>query len=183
MYYDKVRISLYWKMSMTLEINGKLLAFLTAALFLWLMGILFTPLMAAANISWMQQMADIGYFFYDPLCHQIPDRSFGINGFSLAVCVRCFSVYLAGFFLFLSMFRTRVVRLWSLPVYLLLVLPALADFILEKIFIYQNLTFIRFITGFLMGIALFHLLLVSFTTPNIYRIDVDKTDSLKDPLR
>jgi uncharacterized membrane protein len=33
------------------------------------------------------------YLFFAPLCHQIPDRSFELAGFAMAVCHRCCGLY------------------------------------------------------------------------------------------
>lgn len=145
--------------------NVKFLSILIISLFLWLTGIIITPLFAASDIRWMQQLAAFLYFFYDPVCHQIADRSFALEGFSLAVCIRCFAVYFSGFLLTLIVYRRRAVSLWSVKLYIFLLLPAVLDFFLEKIFLYNNLPFLRFITGFTLGIALFHLLIVSIVVP------------------
>jgi uncharacterized membrane protein len=123
-----------------------------------------TPLLAAAHAQWMRQLASFAYFFYDPVCHQITHRSFSLQEFPFPVCVRCLSIYIAGFLLALSMFRRRVITSWSKSTYFFFFLPAVLDFILEKIHIYNNLPFTRFITGFSLGIALFHLLIFSFTS-------------------
>jgi hypothetical protein len=62
--------------------------------------------------------------------------------------------------------------MWKLSKYSLLVAPAVLDFVLEKFHIYTNLIGLRFITGLLLGFAIFHLLLVSLSTavPKIAKI-------------
>ena len=112
----------------------------------------------------MQKLAALLYFLYDPVCHQIAGRSFYLKGFSLAVCVRCFSVYLAGFLLMLVLFKYPLIRIWPSGIYYFLLIPAAADFFLEKILLYHQIPLLRFITGFMLGIALFHLLVVSIVS-------------------
>jgi hypothetical protein len=34
------------------------------------------------------------YGFFSPLCHQLDNRCFHIEGYKLAVCARCFFIYL-----------------------------------------------------------------------------------------
>jgi len=144
-----------------LTINLKYVGLITLGLFIWLSGIVLAPLLVSSGIPGMVKLGYWDYFFFDPVCHQISSRSFLLNGFPMAVCVRCFSVYLAGFFICLVLFRQRLIRLLPMPFYLLLVVPAAGDFTLEKIIQYPGLPWLRFVTGFLMGVALFHLIFVS----------------------
>ena len=160
-----------------MTINLKYLLLIIAGLFLWLTGIFLIPVLASAGPAWVRQLANWGYFFYHPVCHQIADRSFAINGFPMAVCIRCLAVYMAGFFLCLGVLRTRRISPLSLPVYLLLLFPAISDFIMEKIMPYQGLPWLRFVTGFFMGVALFHLILLSVGTPASHTKNLYRTNS------
>ncbi len=53
--------------------------------------------------------------------------------------------------------------LYLMSFVVVLCLPALLDFILEKVLSYGDIPIIRIITGFLLGVALFQLLLVSLS--------------------
>lgn len=67
---------------------------LTAAAASWLLLVVLAPLARAlgwAAAPWL-------YAFFDPICHQRPERSFAAFGEALAVCHRCSGLY-AGFFL------------------------------------------------------------------------------------
>ena len=58
----------------------------------WLMLIFAAPLLSAAELAastWLYQ-------FFEPICHQIVDRSFIFMGAALPVCARCLGLY-AGF--------------------------------------------------------------------------------------
>jgi uncharacterized membrane protein len=163
-----------------LIISKKYLVLITLGLFVWLAGIVLAPVMVSSGIPWLTKFGNWCYFFFDPVCHQISSRSFILNGFPMAVCVRCFSVYLAGFFLCLVSFRRHIIRLLPLPVYVLLLVPALSDFILEKIILYPGLPMLRFATGFLMGLALFHLMLVSMATAGSETKNLSRTGLISD---
>jgi len=103
-------------------------------------------------------------FFYQPVCHQLADRSFFLDGFTMTVCVRCFCFYLGGLLIAsIYLFKDNI-QMWKLSSYGLLIIPAVLDFLLEKFDLYSNITGLRLLTGLLLGLAIFHLLLVSLTT-------------------
>jgi len=135
-------------------------------LFLWLLGIILTPILAASGLPIVQKIAAFAYFFYQPICHQMPDRSFWLEGFTLAVCVRCFSFYLGGFLITLIYLFKEKIRMWYFSIYLSLVIPAVLDFLLEKFGFYANVVDLRIFSGFMLGLAIFHLLLVSVSGIN-----------------
>jgi uncharacterized membrane protein len=94
------------------------------------------------------------HFFFSPVCHQAPDRSFALLGYSIAVCHRCSGIYF-GFFAG-SLLRNpwihhspAVRRRWivaaSAPVVLDALLPFTGFFV--------NTWLSRFATGLLFGIA------------------------------
>jgi len=147
-----------------LIIRRSVVLILNLGLTMWLVGIVVTPMLAASGLPLGQKIAAFMYFFYKPVCHQMPERSFWLDGFTLAVCVRCISFYLGGLFVtFIYLFKDKI-HVWKLSNYCLLVAPAVLDFFWEKFNLYTNIAGIRFLTGLLLGIALFHLLLVSLTT-------------------
>jgi uncharacterized membrane protein len=78
--------------------------------------------------------------------------------------LRCFSFYLGGLFITLACLFKGKIRLWPLTTYILMAAPAFLDFVLEKFNLYTNIDLLRLVTGLLLGIAVFHLLLVSFST-------------------
>jgi uncharacterized membrane protein len=43
------------------------------------------------------------YHFFDPLCHQLPERSFSVHEYQMAVCSRCLGIYAALFAGWLAM--------------------------------------------------------------------------------
>lgn len=65
-------------------------AFLLLVVFLWLGLIVAAPWLQSRNVG----AASLIYYFFSHICHQIPDRSFSWNGSPLAVCHRCWGLFL-----------------------------------------------------------------------------------------
>ena len=139
------------------NLNKKIVVSIFSVLALWLVGIIITPILAAGGGAFGQFM----YFLYKPVCHQMADRSFGIDGFTLAVCIRCFGFYLGGLLVTSFYLFKENIYMWRMTSYIFCVLPAFLDFLLEKINIYTNIGELRLLTGILLGIAVFQLLFVS----------------------
>ncbi|HLR76219.1 MAG TPA: DUF2085 domain-containing protein [Balneolaceae bacterium] len=99
-------------------------------------------------MQWQHQL------FYS-LCHQLPERSFWINGQPMAVCARCFGIY-TGFWsglisaLFIGNGIKKTVLKKILIVVLLLNIVDVAGNFLN---IWQNTLFSRFALGFSLAAA------------------------------
>lgn len=94
---------------------------------------------------------------FSSVCHQIPDRSPTAMGIPLAVCHRCYGVYLG---LPLAGFAYLIGRRWdgllwarAGPILLLAVLPLSIDWILDFFGILPNTAASRATTGALFGLA------------------------------
>ena len=94
------------------------------------------------------------YRAFGTLCHQIPERSYFIDGHKLAVCSRCTGIY-AGFAFTLLLYPLiRSLRNTSTPPRSLLILAALPlaiDFSLTYFGIWENTHTSRLLTGLLLG--------------------------------
>ena len=134
---------------------------MSLGLLVWLAGIIFTPVLAAVGHPFSHKLAAFAYFFYQPVCHQIPGRSFWVGDFTMAVCIRCFFFYFGGFCTLLFFMFRKKISWWKMSTYFLLMVPAVLDFLLEKLALYTNFNGLRFFTGLIFGIALFHLLILS----------------------
>ncbi len=144
--------------------SKKWLTISLAGLSLWIIGFVSLPLLGKAVPGWAEFLHGI----YGRTCHQIPERSLTINGMPLGVCARCTALYAAGWLvLFAALFRKNI-RLLPGITYMLLALPMLTDFFFEKAGFYYDMVPVRMITGFLFGIALFHLLAVSLQPDMAY---------------
>ena len=102
------------------------------------------------------------YRAFGTLCHQIPERSYFIDGHKLAVCARCTGIY-AGFAFTLLLYPlVRSLRNTSTPPRSLLIfaaLPLAVDFSLTFFGIWENTHTSRLLTGLLLGsVAVFYIM-------------------------
>ena len=98
--------------------------------------------------------AFMAYSAFAGLCHQLPERSFYLAGYPLAVCARCFGIY-AGFTLGLLLYPlVRSLRDESVPARAWLVvaaLPTAVDFTLGITGVWANTHTSRALTGAFLG--------------------------------
>lgn len=94
------------------------------------------------------------YKTFSRLCHQIPERSFYLDGHPLAVCARCTGIYFgfAAAVLLYPLMRSlkrsdAPHRLWLLVA----LMPTALDFALDFLGVWQNTHLSRSITGALLG--------------------------------
>src|SRR3954451_6539784 len=121
--------------------------------------ILVAPIAAAGGHN---GLAFAIYRSFGTLCHQIPERSYFIDGHKLAVCARCTGIY-AGFTFTLLLYPlVRSLRNTSTPPRSLLIfaaLPLAIDFSLTFFAIWENTHTSRLLTGLLLGsVAVFYIM-------------------------
>jgi uncharacterized membrane protein len=132
-----------------------------AALFVWgalslisllfLGSVLLAPVLLAHGFA---QPAGLIYKAFSFLCHQIPERSFHLEGHAMGVCARCTGIY-AGFatsVLFYPLVRPLKSaetprRFWLA----LACVPITVDFALGFFGIWPNTHFSRLVTGAIFG--------------------------------
>ena len=111
------------------------------------------PLAAASGHN---EIAQGIYRAFSAFCHQLPERSYFIDGHKLAVCSRCTGLY-GGFALTLLLYPViRSLRTTSMPArkwLVLATLPLFVDFSLTFFGWWENTHTTRLITGFLLGSA------------------------------
>lgn len=115
------------------------------------------PLAASGGYA---EMAQVIYRAFGVLCHQLPERSYFIDGHKLAVCSRCTGVY-AGFAFTLLLYPLiRSLRTTTSPPrswLLLSAVPLGIDFSLTFFGIWENTHTSRLLTGVLLGsVAVFY---------------------------
>jgi uncharacterized membrane protein len=113
---------------------------------IWLGLIVAAPLIEASPI----------YTFFSYLCHQQPDRSLHVAGGPMAVCSRCFGIYLglligvAAYPLWRGIDETEPVsRFWLFAA----LIPITIDWSLTMFGIWENTHATRLITGLILGFA------------------------------
>jgi uncharacterized membrane protein len=95
-------------------------------------------------------------FFFAPVCHQIPERSFHLLGTPLPVCARCAGVCAGVLLAFLCAalgVRSRVAMRRTGAVLLAGVLPSLAGWILAGAGVIPDAAILRGIAGAILGAA------------------------------
>lgn len=76
--------------------QNRLAAYLTLGASVWVAVILAAPYAIAARSPILVTLASMVYQGAGLICHQRPERSFHIGGVQLAVCGRCFGLYVSG---------------------------------------------------------------------------------------
>jgi uncharacterized membrane protein len=101
------------------------------------------PLVAALAASWAAllvaapylpvPLAAFLYMFGSVICHQLPDRSFHLDGAQLPVCARCFGIYAGGAVAALAACRANLVRFarWEAKLLLAAAVPTVLTVLLE----------------------------------------------------
>jgi uncharacterized membrane protein len=119
----------------------------------WNLAILLAPVARASGIY---SLSTPLYTFFGFICHQMPSRSFYIEGEPFGVCSRCFGVYfglLVGVLIY-PLWRSLdeiepLPRFWLF----LSLVPMIIDWSLTFLGIWENTHLSRLITGLILGIA------------------------------
>lgn len=143
----------------------------------WLLLILGAPVLKASGY---QSISTPIYHFFSYLCHQMPSRSFFVDGEQFAVCSRCFGVYLGlvlGFLVY-PLWRPideiePIPRFWLF----LSLVPIGVDWSLGVFGIWENTFATRLITGLILGLACATFMMPALVeiTRNVTRIGDQRT--------
>jgi uncharacterized membrane protein len=119
----------------------------------WVALIVLPPLFLANGLG---NISSPIYYFFSHICHQIPERSFHVEGHQFAVCSRCFGVYF-GLLLGLTIYPLwrsiddiePLPRMWLFAS----MIPIAIDWSLTVFGIWENTHLSRFVTGLILGVA------------------------------
>ena len=148
-----------------------------APVVLWCLLIVLAPYLMSIDQDFV---ANLIYLLFSPSCHQLPERSFFLFGYKLAVCARCTSIYF-GFLvtsliypLFKKVDDRETPGKWLL---IFSLIPMGLDGGIQLLTRYESTNLIRAITG-----GIFGLILPLYIIP-VYNIIVyDTVDWLKNKL-
>jgi uncharacterized membrane protein len=102
------------------------------------------------------------YRAFGTLCHQLPERSYFIDGHKFAVCSRCTGIYVGFAFTLLVYPLIRSLRSAAMPPrswLILAALPLAIDFSLTFFGVWENTHTSRLLTGALLGsVAVFYVM-------------------------
>jgi len=129
------------------------------------------PLLAAAAPALPEPARGVLMALFDPLCHQLPERSFAVAGVAMALCQRCFGVAagVAGG----AVLAPRLAPLVDpsggrgLPALALAALPMVADWALHAAGLWVNSPASRFATGAAFGIVAGAILVLAAARPAV----------------
>ena len=153
-----------------------------AGTFLWCCGILLAPACVSAGGD-LLPVGNALFDFYQPICHQIPERSIPFLDSHLGVCARCSAIYLSFFVgMLLYPIGGRLDRP-SAPSRILLVialLPVIVDAVGPGPLFYEVTNLTRAVTGGWLGILLpFVLLPIGIQAVHEIARDIASTPSLQ----
>ena len=119
----------------------------------WCGMIIFEPFLSQGGLP-MRRISGLIRFFFSPICHQIPDRSFSMTGRVLPVCARCTGIYL-GFLtgLVISLISGRFKKPWEpgrWPLIIMLTINGL-EALLPRLNLMQSTMITRCLAGMLLG--------------------------------
>lgn len=149
--------------------NASILKFLRIGFYLllfWNLSIFAAPYLVASHVKMAQYFGSLIYFFMDPVCHQLPERSLFLADLPMPVCARCFFIYSAGLFITGFAYLTKRFRFWPWYVYALMALFSGMEIIAEKIHLYDNWIELRAFSGIVLGILIFRLILEGIINGN-----------------
>ena len=132
---------------------------LTIALGLWVLALFTAPLMVQSGSTFLQYLGTVVYFLADPVCHQLPERSLFINDLPMAVCARCFAIYFGGFFIFVLAWIKQFSKQWPKWIYYSAAFLFMTEVLTEYLNLYHNNFEFRLLSGFILGILLFRIIL------------------------
>jgi len=96
------------------------------------------------------------YFIFSTVCHQLPDRSFFVNGVQMAVNTRCFGIFAGLFFgwLFIPIAGSKLHgKKWPIWLISLAVIIQVVDYTGNFFQMWVNTNMSRFILGSTLGTA------------------------------
>jgi uncharacterized membrane protein len=111
-------------------------------------------LIVIAPLTAESQVSTSIYRAFAALCHQLPERSYFIDGHKLAVCSRCTGLYAGFAFMMLLYPLLRPLNTIDWPPrerLILAAVPMAIDFGLTFLGIWENTHTSRLLTGFLLG--------------------------------
>jgi len=140
-------------------------------LLVWNLAIIGAPYLVNSHNKIFQYLGSAVYFFMDPVCHQLPDRSLFIAALPMPVCARCFFIYLAGLFVVGWPLFTKRFSCWPRFVYIILGIFVGLDILSEKLQLFENWFELRMLSGFVLGALIFRLILEGVVVGSRKKID------------
>lgn len=122
--------------------------------FLFIVPIILAPILFWLNDPTANAIGSAIMLVYKVTCHQMPSRSLFVCDHQMAVCSRCFAIYISFLFggILFSFIRTKL-KPWSLKYYILFCIPMAVDGLTQLVGLRESDTTLRVITGAIFGLA------------------------------
>lgn len=133
-----------------------------------MLALVIAPLMVQSGILFLNYLGIIIYFLADPVCHQLPNRSIFINELPMPACARCFAIYLGGFFVFILVWIKQSYKRWPKWVYCVAAILFIIEILMEHLNFYHNLFELRLLSGFILGILIFRIILETVVNEEVH---------------
>ncbi len=146
-----------------MQLSSRKLYFLSLCVMaLWLGLIIGAPFLLSFPSLNVKKIAFLIYWFFSPVCHQLTESSFIIYGNQMAVCSRCFGIYLGmmlGFLAYPLLRPFDFTKVIHRRYMMLAPLPMVGDVALLAMGVYPPLLWLKALTGLFFGFVLpFYLL-------------------------
>lgn len=150
--------------------SNKVINWLIGVSLTWVLFIILAPMFKSSNDQLLIWLSEYLYFLFEPVCHQLPERSILLNSEPMAVCARCFSIYSGG--LIILIYTIWKKHRLNLNIYAVvgLCIPAILDFILGKIGLYSDTLLLRILTGLPLGAGIMFLIVISISDNNNFNL-------------
>ena len=154
-----------------LELPQIFFLILFVGLFLWNLAIISAPAMVQSQIVMLRYLGTMIYFFMDPVCHQLPERSLYLMDLPLPICGRCTSIYFAGLITVGWVLIKNGFTHWPRSVYAGLAITVALEILMEKILLIENWMELRLISGLVFGVLIFRLILEGVVSEKLRKIN------------
>ena len=146
-----------------MQLSSRKLYFLSLCFMaLWLGLIIGAPFLISLPSLNCKKVAFLIYWFFSPVCHQLTESSFIIYENQMAICSRCFGIYLGmilGVLIYPLLRSFDFTRVIHRRYMMLAPLPMVGDVVLLAMGVYPPLLWLKALTGLFFGFALpFYLL-------------------------
>lgn len=120
----------------------------------FILPIVLYPVMMSTGNSVLMDIAGWMLAAYHATCHQLPERSLFISGYKMAVCSRCFAIYVAFLFggIAFNFFRKKL-KPWDLKYYVLFCIPMALDGFTQLFGFRESTNELRILTGVIFGLG------------------------------
>ncbi len=159
------------KRASLLELPKTFLLILFVGLFLWNLAIIMAPVLVQSQMEMLRYLGTTVYFFMDPVCHQLPERSLYLMGLPLPVCGRCTTIYFAGLITVGWVLIKNRFTHWPRSVYAGLALIVALEIFMEKLYLIESWMELRLISGLALGILIFRLVLEGAVSERVRKIN------------